>query len=59
LSFFGKLVRIGRTSITVKIEVYAEHISAQGKFTKVTEASLTYVAIDDHGKPREVPRPAA
>src|SRR5512133_2389264 len=58
LSFFGKLVRIGRTSITVKIEVYAEHISAQGKFTKVTEASLTYVAIDDHGKPREVPRPA-
>lgn len=59
LSFFGKLVRIGRTSITVKIEVYAEHISAQGKFTKVTEASLTYVAIDDHGKPREVPKPAA
>jgi len=57
LSFFGKLVRIGRTSITVKIEVYAEHISAQGKFTKVTEASLTYVAIDDQGQPREVPRP--
>lgn len=59
LSFFGKLVRIGRTSITIKIEVYAEHFLAQGKFTKVTEASLTYVAIDDHGKPREVPRPAA
>lgn len=58
LSFFGKLVRIGRSSITVKIEVYAEHISAQGNYTKVTEASLTYVAIDDHGKPREVPRPA-
>ncbi|MCK9215930.1 MAG: acyl-CoA thioesterase [Rhodoferax sp.] len=59
LSFFGKLVRIGRTSITVKIEVYAEHIGAQGKFIKVTEASLTYVAIDDHGKPREVRQPAA
>ncbi|MCM2296496.1 acyl-CoA thioesterase [Rhodoferax sp.] len=58
LSFFGKLVRIGRSSITVKIEVYAEHISAQGHYTKVTEASLTYVAIDDYGKPREVPRPA-
>jgi len=57
LSFFGKLVRIGRTSITVKIEVYAEHIAAQGKYTKVTEASLTYVAIDDQGKPREVPKP--
>lgn len=59
LSFFGKLVRIGRTSITVKIEVYAENFRAQGKYTKVTEASLTYVAIDDHGKPREVPRAAA
>jgi acyl-CoA thioesterase YciA len=59
LSFFGKLVRIGRTSITVKIEVYAEHFRAQGKYTKVTEALLTYVAIDDQGKPREVPRPVA
>ena len=58
LSFFGKLVRIGRTSITVKIEVYAEHFRAQGKYTKVTEASLTYVAIDDAGRPREVRRPA-
>jgi acyl-CoA thioesterase YciA len=57
LSFFGKLVRIGRTSITIKIEVYAEHFRAQGKYTKVTEALLTYVAIDDAGKPREVPRP--
>ncbi|MDO9165549.1 MAG: acyl-CoA thioesterase [Rhodoferax sp.] len=59
LSFFGKLVRIGRTSITVKIEVYAEHIGAQGKYTKVTEALLTYVAIDEQGQPREVPRTAA
>ncbi len=56
LSFFGKLVRIGRTSITVKIEVYAERIGAQGKYIKVTEASLTYVAIDEQGNPREVPK---
>lgn len=59
LSFFGKLVRIGRTSITVKIEVYAERIGAQGQYIKVTEASLTYVAIDEQGRPREVPRPVA
>lgn len=58
LSFFGKLVRVGRTSIAVKIEVYAERIGAQGKYIKVTEASLTYVAIDEQGRPREVPRPA-
>ncbi|OIN94062.1 MAG: acyl-CoA thioesterase [Comamonadaceae bacterium CG1_02_60_18] len=57
LSFYGKLVRIGRTSITIKIEVYAEHFRAQGDFTKVTEALLTYVAIDDQGKPRVVPKP--
>ena len=59
LSFFGKLVRIGRTSITVKIEVYAETFRRQGNYTKVTEALLTYVALDEQGKPREVPRPAS
>jgi acyl-CoA thioesterase YciA len=56
LSFFAKLTRIGRTSITVKIEVYAERFGSQSQYTKVTEALLTYVAIDDEGKPREVPR---
>ena len=55
LSFYAKLSRIGRTSITVKVEVYAERFRAQGTYIKVTEASLTYVAIDEAGKPREVP----
>jgi acyl-CoA thioesterase YciA len=58
LSFFGKLVRIGRTSITVKVEVYAENFRSQGQYTKVTEALLTYVALDENGRPREVPKPA-
>ncbi len=56
LSFFSKVSRIGRTSITVKVEVYAERYHSQGKYIKVTEASLTYVAIDDNGKPREIPK---
>ena len=56
LSFFSRLTRIGRTSITVKVEVYAERFRSQGKYIKVTEASLTYVAIDDAGQPRAVPR---
>ncbi len=56
LSFFSKLTRIGRTSITVKVEVYAERYSDQGKYMKVTEASVTYVAIDENGHPREVPK---
>ena len=60
LSFYSKLTRIGKTSITVKVEVYAERFQSQGQFVKVTEANLTYVAIDEQGKPRQVPhRPTA
>lgn len=58
LSFFSELTRIGRTSITVKVEVYAERYNNQGKYIKVTEASVTYVAIDEVGQPREIPKPA-
>jgi acyl-CoA thioesterase YciA len=57
LSFFGRVEKVGRTSITVKIEVYAERIRAQRKYVKVTEASVTYVAIDDQGQPRPLPNP--
>jgi acyl-CoA thioesterase YciA len=56
LSFFSKVSRIGRTSITVKVEVYAERFRTQGQYIKVTEATLTYVAIDDAGQPREIPK---
>jgi acyl-CoA thioesterase YciA len=56
LSFFSEVVRIGRTSITVKVEVFAERSRAQGQYTKVTEATVTYVAIDDAGRPREIPK---
>ena len=54
LSFFAAVTRIGRTSITVEVEVYAERFSDQGKYLKVTEARLTYVAIDADGRPRPV-----
>jgi acyl-CoA thioesterase YciA len=56
LSFFSHVVRIGNTSITVDVEVYAERFRAQGQYVKVTEASLTYVAIDEAGKPRPIPK---
>lgn len=56
LSFFASIKRVGRTSITVEVEVFAERFRAQGQFVKVTEATLTYVAIDDAGRPREIPR---
>jgi len=54
LSFYASLVRIGRTSITVKVEVFAERFRAQGEYIKVTEATLTYVAIDENGRPRAI-----
>ena len=54
LSFFSEVTRIGRTSVTVKVEVFAERFRSQGSYIKVTEASVTYVAIDDSGRPREI-----
>ena len=56
LSFYAKMERIGRTSMTVNVGVYAERFANQGRYIKVTEATLTYVAIDDNGQPRTVPR---
>lgn len=55
LSFFGKVVKVGTTSVTVEIEVFAERYVDQGRYVKVTEATLTYVAIDENGRPRELP----
>ena len=43
---------VGNTSVTVQVEVYAERIRSQGQYVKVTEAQLTYVAIDDQGRPK-------
>jgi len=56
LSFYSRVERIGNTSITVHVEVYAERNPAQRQIVKVTEANLTYVAIDRDGKPRQVPK---
>ena len=54
LSFFAAITRIGNTSVTVQVEVYAERYHSQKNYVKVTEASLTYVAIDDAGRPRKI-----
>ena len=55
LSFFSKVSRVGHTSVTVQVEVYAERYLAQGEYIKVTQAQLVYVAIDTQGKPRPLP----
>ena len=55
LSFYARVERIGRTSVTVNVEVYAERNPANLHVVKVTEANLTYVAIDNDGRPRPIP----
>ena len=57
LSFYAKVERIGNTSITINVEVFAERNPADLQVVKVTEANLTYVAIDRSGKPRPIPAP--
>jgi acyl-CoA thioesterase YciA len=56
LSFYARVTRIGNTSVSVHVEVYAERNPADLQVVKVTEADLTYVAIDGRGQPRPVPR---
>ena len=56
LSFYARVERIGNTSVTVHVAVYAERNPEQMQVVKVTEANLTYVAIDLAGKPRPLPR---
>ena len=59
LSFYARVERVGNTSITVHVEVFAERNPVSPQVAKVTEARITYVAIDKDGKPRAVPRPEA
>lgn len=54
VSFYATIQRVGRTSITVDVEVYSER-NRGTTVVKVTEAELTYVSIGPDGKPRELP----
>ena len=55
LSFYADIVKVGNTSITVNVEVYAERNRLQADTVKVTEATLTYVATGEDRKPRLIP----
>ena len=55
VSFYSTITKVGRTSITVDVAVYAERNFFKPITVKVTEAILTYVAIDASGEKREVP----
>lgn len=58
VSFYANVLKVGRTSITVDVAVYAQRGVREGGeeiCIKVTEAVLTYVAIDENRRPRVVP----
>jgi acyl-CoA thioesterase YciA len=55
VSFYSEIVKTGRTSITVDVEVYAERNRLQKEVVKVTEATLVYVATDGQRMPRPLP----
>ena len=57
VSFYGELVRLGRTSITVKVEVEAELPTRSAPARRVTEAVITYVNVDERGAPTPIVHP--
>lgn len=59
VSFYTETTRVGRTSITVHVSVWAQRRFGGGEFVHVTEADVTMVAVDEHGQPTPVRKPPA
>lgn len=57
VSGYAEIVEVGRTSIRVGVEVYAQRERGHLECYRVAQATLTYVAIDADGLPRPVPAP--
>ena len=55
VSFYTRIVKVGTTSITVDVEVYVQRDPENPTCLKVTEATLTYVAVGEDRKPRPLP----
>jgi len=55
ISCYAEVVRVGRSSLIVDVDVYAERNPGQTQVIHVTQATLTYVAVDADGRPRAVP----
>lgn len=55
LSFYVDIVKTGRTSLTLDVEVLAQRMQAPNDVIKVTEATLTFVATDEQHRPRPLP----
>lgn len=58
VSFYTALVRIGRTSITVSVEVFAQRGEGTAAMVKVTQAEVTFVNLDEQRRPVPIPKPS-
>lgn len=56
VSFYGELIRIGTTSITVRVVVEAQRLQHDPAPRRVTEAVITYVNVDEQGRPTPISR---
>ena len=60
---YGKVIRIGNTSVTIRLEVWVKTVlreitaCKEDAFFMVTEASFTYVAVDHEGRKRQIKKP--
>ena len=55
VSCYAEITRLGKTSITIHVKAFAERLGESQEIIQVTEADLTYVAVDDKRRPRRVP----
>jgi len=59
VSFYGEVVRVGRTSITIQVIVEAAPLAGGDSARRVTEAEITYVHVDERGRPMPIAAPPA
>jgi acyl-CoA thioesterase YciA len=56
VSFYSEVVSVGNSSVTVDVQVYVERNPENAVALKVTEARLTYVSLNRHGKKQAIPK---
>ena len=56
VSCYASVVKIGRTSVAIKVEVWITPFESEGALQQVTEGVFTYVCIDEKGVPKPIPR---
>lgn len=56
VSFYGKVVAVGQTSVTVQMEVYAQRAPLRKEVVKVSDSTLVYVAVVKPGEKKAIPK---